>query len=137
MKLSEAFPSNFLKADDLDGKNVTVEIADVTFEEIGQGRDKESKIMLAFKGKEKKLICNKTNCNTIAKLVGSDDTDDWIGHRITLTTREVDFQGTPTLAIRVSLQKPSAQAAAPKKEEKPAPSDNDGADEPSDEDIGF
>lgn len=129
MKLSQAFPSNFLKADDLGGKSVTVEIEEVTFEEIGQGRDKEHKIMLAFKGKEKKLICNKTNANTIAKLVGSDDTDDWVGHRITLMAREVDFQGTPTLSIRVSIQKPtpagkpSAQAAPPIE-----PADQDGSD---------
>ncbi len=117
MKLSEAFPSNFLKADDLGGKNVTVEIDEVTFEEIGQGRDKEQKIIIAFKGKEKKLIVNKTNANTIAKLIGSDDTDDWPGHRITLTSREVDYQGTPMLAIRVSLQKPASAAAAPKKQQ--------------------
>lgn len=124
MKLSEAFPSNFLKADDLGGRNVTVEIEDASFEEIGQGRDKESKIILKFVGKEKKLVCNKTNANTIAKVVGSDDTDDWPGKKIILTTREVDFQGTPTLAIRVSLQKPGA-AAAPAK---PEPADQDGFD---------
>lgn len=133
MKLNEAFPSNFLKADDLQGKNITVEISEVTFEEIGQGRDKESKIIVAFKGKDKKLICNKTNANTIAKLTGSDDTDDWVGHRIILTAREVDYQGTPMLAIRVSLTKPaSAQAAAAAKT--PEPAEQDGADP---DDIGF
>lgn len=130
MKLNEAFPSNFLKADDLAGKNATVEIAEVTFEEIGQGRDRESKIIVAFKGKEKKLICNKTNANTIAKLVGSDDTDDWPGHKIILTSREVDYQGTPMLAIRVSLNKPaSAQAAASKKPDPVEPAAQDGADD--------
>lgn len=133
MKLSEAFPSNFLKADDLDGKNVTVEIEEVTMEEIGQGREKENKIVLTFKGKTKKLIANKTNCNTIAKLVGSDDTDDWPGHKIILTSREVDYQGTPMLAIRVSLNKPtSAQAAPGKKPEPVQPADQDGASEEDD-----
>ncbi len=133
MKLSEAFPSNFLKADDLGGKNVTVEIDEVTFEEIGQGRDKEQKIIIAFKGKEKKLIVNKTNANTIAKLIGSDDTDDWPGHRITLTSREVDYQGTPMLAIRVSLQKPaSVQATTKRPEPEPAPADQDGEEPDAD-----
>lgn len=135
MKLSEAFPSNFLKADDLGGKNITVEIEDVTFEEIGQGRDKENKIIVSFKGKDKKLIANKTNCNTIAKITGSDDTSDWPGHRIILTSREVDFQGTPTLAIRVSLNKPvSTQAQRPPPPSEPEPSDNYGVDGP---DIDF
>lgn len=128
MKLSEAFPSNFLKADDLGGKSVTVEISEVTFEEIGQGRDKENKIIVAFKGKDKKLIVNKTNANTIAKLVGSDDTDDWAGNRITLTAREVDYQGTPMLAIRVSLQKPASATAGQRPTPPPEPADDSGDD---------
>ncbi len=141
MRLSEAFPSNFLKADDLGGKNVTVEIEEVTFEEIGQGRDKEHKIIVAFKGKSKKLIANKTNCNTIAKLVGSDDTDLWPGHRIILTSREVDYQGTPTLAIRVSLNKPvSAQvkeAAKKTPEPEPNPEPEPDADEEEGDGVPF
>lgn len=107
MKLSDAYPSNFLKADDLRGSPTTVTIESVELEEVGQGRDKESKLVIAFHGKGKKLICNKTNATTIAKLYG-DDTDSWIGQRITIAPREVEFQGEMVLAIRVSLQKPAA-----------------------------
>lgn len=117
MKISEAFPSNFLKADDLNGKNVTVTIQDATLEEIGQGHNKERKLILAFHGKEKKLVLNKTNAGTIAKLYG-DDTEGWIGQKITICPREVEFQGEMVLAIRVSLQKPMAvtvPALPPKK----------------------
>lgn len=123
-----------MKADDLAGKNVTVEIDEVTFEEIGTGRDKENKIILSFKGKDKKMILNKTNATAIAKVLGTEETDEWSGNRIILTTREVDFQGTPTLAIRVSLQKPaSAQARQPAKTE-PEPADQDGD---NNDDPGF
>jgi hypothetical protein len=110
MKVSQAFPSNFLKADDLQGRPAIVTIETAELEEIGQGRDKEQKLILGFRGKSKKLVCNKTNANTIAKLYG-DDTDGWIGQRITIMPREVEFQGEMVLAIRVSLQAPGAAAA--------------------------
>ena len=106
MNINDAYPSPFLKADDLKGRNVTVTICDVTLEELGQGRDKETKLILAFHGKEKKMVCNKTNANTITKLYGP-ETDGWIDQVITLTAREVEFQGSMTMALRVSLQKPS------------------------------
>ena len=133
MKLNEAFPSNFLKAADLNGQSVTVTIDNVTSEELGQGRDKEQKLCIAFRGKEKKLICNKTNAGTIAKIYG-DDTDAWIGQRITIAPREVEFQGAMVWAIRVSLAKPgtpapaptTARAAQPRAVEEVMPSDNDG-----------
>lgn len=112
MKLSEAFQSNFLKADDLRGSPVTVTIASVGFEELGQGQKKESKIILGFQGKEKRMVCNKTNATTIGKLYG-DETDGWIGQRITIMPREVEFQGEMVLAIRVSLQKPAPMGGAP------------------------
>lgn len=112
MKLSEAFPSSFLKADDLNNQSVTVEISSVELTELGQGRDKETKLLVSFRGKEKKLVCNKTNASTIAKLYG-DDTDGWIGNKVTLQPREVEFQGDMVLAIRVSLMKPGATAAKP------------------------
>jgi len=114
MKLSDAFQSNFLKASDLAGKTVTVTIESVDMEELGKGRDKEAKLIIGFVGKAKKLVCNKTNAGTIAKLYG-DETDNWLGKPITIAAREVEFQGDMVWAIRVSLQKPGTfkQAAAP------------------------
>ena len=116
MKLSEAYPSSFLKADDLQGRDVIATISSVELESIGQGADKEQKLVIGFKGKEKKLVCNKTNAGTIGQLYG-DETDDWIGKQVILTARDVEYQGKTTLAIRVSLKKPATAAAAAK----PAP----------------
>lgn len=112
MKISEAFPSNFLKADDLRGQPVIVTIDSAAVEEIGQGRDKERKLIIGFRGKEKKLICNKTNAGTIGKLYG-DETEAWLGQKITLVPREVEYGGEMVWAIRVSLQKPGGAAPAP------------------------
>lgn len=124
MKLSEAFPSNFLKADDLQGKSVTVTISDVQLEDIGKGHEMQSKVVLSFKGKEKKFVCNKTNAKTIAKLHG-DDTDDWIGKSIIIEPREVEFQGDMVWAIRVSLKKPAGATKAPEPEPENAPEDDE------------
>jgi len=123
MKLSEAYPSSFLKADDLQGRDVIATISSVELETIGQGADKEMKLVIGFKGKEKKLVCNKTNAGTIGQLYG-DETDDWIGKQVILTARDVEYQGKTTLAIRVSLKKPATAAAAPTKPAPAAPVDD-------------
>lgn len=130
MNINQAYPSNFLKADDLGGKSVTVVIQKVEMEEIGQGRDKETKPVLYFRGKEKGVVLNKTNANTITKLYGG-ETDDWIGKAITLVPREVEFQGEMVLSIRVSLQKPGAPSAKPADPEPPASDSNPGEADPN------
>lgn len=112
MNIQTAYPSNYLRADDLNGKAVNVVIDRIEMEEVGQGRNKETKPVIYFKGKEKGLVCNKTNANTIAKLYGG-ETDEWIGNSITLKPAEVEFQGEMVLSIRVSPMKPTAPAAKP------------------------
>lgn len=121
MKISEAYPSKYLAADDLSGKDVTVTIESVSLEEIGKGSDKDHKLVIEFTGKQKSLVCNKTNAKTIAKVLASEDTDDWIGKSIIIGPREVEFQGNMVWSIRVSLRRPGAApttpAAAPDAEE--------------------
>jgi hypothetical protein len=96
MRVSDAFPSNYLKASDLQGRNVTVKIDRTEFEKIGDDR----KLILYFVGKEKGMVLNKTNANNIAYIYG-DDTDLWHGNEITLFEAMVDFQGKTVPAIRV------------------------------------
>lgn len=117
MKLSDAFPSNFLKAEDLNNKSVVVVISEVEFDKIGKDSTESKKLILSFKGKEKKMVINKTNAKTLEKLYG-DDTDLWIGKPIKIVTREVEFQGDVVWALRVSLEKPvgTSPAAAPEVE---------------------
>lgn len=125
MKTSEAFPSKYLKADDLQGRDVAVTISDVKLEEFDGTNGKETKMLLYFKGKEKKFVCNKTNAKTLSKLFGSDETDDWLGKSITIGPREVEGPNGMTWGIRVSLKAP-AQSAAPAR---PAPAAPDQADD--------
>ena len=111
MNINEAFPNRYLKASDLNGRNVTVTIKSAEFEEIGFA--KERKLVLGFANSDKLMVCNKTNARDIAKLLHSEETSDWTGKRITLCAREVEFQGTMTPALRVLSQKPEAHKAAP------------------------
>ncbi len=66
--VSEAFPSNYLKAADLNNRTVKVKIDKVVFEEIGQNRDK--KPVMYFEKVKKGLVLNKTNATEIAATHG-------------------------------------------------------------------
>lgn len=105
MQISQAFPSNYLKAADLQGRNITVKIDRVEKEKIGN----DSKLVLYFQGKEKGMVLNKTNANNIAYLYG-EETDEWAGAEITLFEAMVDYQGKTVPAIRVRA--PQRKAAA-------------------------
>lgn len=108
MRIDSAFPSQYLKAADLQGKKVTVTMSHVDMEDIGG----DLKPILYFIGKDKGLVLNKTNSNTIAMMHGY-ETDEWSGKSITLVEAMVDFQGRTVAAIRVYAQRPpSAPAAA-------------------------
>lgn len=102
MKLSEMFPSNLLKAQDvLDaGGEMPLVIRKIEIKEFdADGGGKERKPIIFFDG-EKQMVCNKTNGNAIAELYG-EETDNWIGKEIVLVVRDVDFQGKSTPAIRI------------------------------------
>lgn len=115
MKTNDVFPSKYLKAEDdiFDNGEVTATIKDVALETLSS-REKgdEQKPVMMFKELPKGLILNKTNWGVCAKLFGSDDSDDWIGHRVSLTTVDVDAFGDVVRAIRIKSQKPKADRAA-------------------------
>ena len=108
MKMNDVFPTKYLQASDLDGADVPVTITGCEIEEMG--KDKDRKPVLTFKGTEKKLVLNKTNWSVIAKVLGTDETDDWIGQRITLYPTEVESFGETVMAIRVRLKLPAPKA---------------------------
>lgn len=131
MNVNEAFPSNYLRAADLQGREATVSISHVTMEEIGQ--TKEPKPVLYFTGKEKGIILNKTNATNISAAYGP-DTDDWTGKFVTLFTAWVDFQGRSVEAIRVRPGggKAAKPAVKPPVNGKPAPAQTPPAEDPDD-----
>ncbi len=103
MRISEAYPSKYFKAADLDGQDRTVTIRACVQEELGQGSEMEVKPVLYFSGGQKGLVLNKTNAQAIAEDYG-DDTEAWTGRDIVLFVQKVTFQGKLTPAIRVRIQ---------------------------------
>ena len=97
--LNEIFSGNYLKAADLQGKPVTVTISAWDLVEFDDGK----KLILAFKGAEKQLVCNKTNATTIAEVTGSEELENWVGKTITLIPMQTDFQGKSVPCVRVKL----------------------------------
>jgi hypothetical protein len=117
MKLHDAFPSNYMKADDLEDGDLTVTIRDHSPVEWAEFQQKgkptpDNKPVLYFQHprEAKALVLNKTNWKTIADVLGTDETDDWGGKQITLYATEVESFGETVLAVRVRMKKPSTKA---------------------------
>ncbi len=106
----DAFPSNYLKAPDLKGRNVNLTIKGITQEEVGQ--DRENKPLVTFNKVKKGLILNVTNCRTIEQVFGK-VFKDWIGKEIQLYPTTVSFQGSVVDCIRVRVPDTAPAPDAP------------------------
>lgn len=67
MKASDVFQSKYLRCEDLKGRDVSLTIDRVEMAQMPNGGQR--KPALFFRGKEKGLILNKTNFNTIASVL--------------------------------------------------------------------
>ena len=109
MKMSEAFPSRFLKAADVQGRPVRATISGCVLEDLGDSR----KPALSFQGRSKQLVINKTNGSLLAAWFG-DDTDQWTGREIEIYADKAPMQGRIVDCLRVRLpQQPAAPFQAP------------------------
>jgi hypothetical protein len=99
--INDLYPSNYLKAADLNGEEWNVTIERIEMSEP-MGDKKEVKPVLYFRGADKGMVLNKTNATKIATAYG-DDTDDWVGKPIVLFPDKVNFQGEMRDALRVRI----------------------------------
>lgn len=117
MKVSEAFPSKYIAAADLNNQNMRLTIARVEIEKIGD----DTKPVIYFRGAKKGLVCNKTNSKSIAAIYG-DEMDDWAGNEVILFPIMTDYQGKPVEAVRVRGPQPKDNPKkAPAQASKPEP----------------
>jgi hypothetical protein len=101
MRIDQVFEtssSKYLKAADLNGREVTVRIAGVQIEQFG--KENERKPVISFDGKSKGLPLNKTNARAIAAMFGN-ETENWIHSEITLFPTKTDFGGELVDCIRI------------------------------------
>lgn len=113
------FPKEYIAAPDLQGKDVTLTIAELVREELRTDKGEEEKWTLHFaemrarhaaqpkKAINKRLVLNKTNAKTIMKLYGT-ETNDWLGRRITLYATTCQAFGETVDCIRIRERIPAA-----------------------------
>lgn len=102
MQYNDAFPSEYLKADDVVGAGEEHIMSHVEVETFidPKTKDKSDKPILVFQDIEKKLILNKTNWKSIALCHGPDSAF-WKGKRIVLRLVEVSAFDKTVDAIRI------------------------------------
>lgn len=126
MNVAQLKNSQFLKKEDV-GAGLLVTIKDCTQENVAlPGAPEELKWALHFNELEKPLILNQTNGGIIQSILGSAESDDWIGKKIVLyTDPNVSFGGKITGGIRVRAPRnqpaPAKAAARPQAPRQPAP----------------
>jgi len=136
--INDAFPSNYLKASDIRGKEPVVTIDRVEFEPVG--RQREMKAVVYFKGKEKGIVLNKTNATKITQLSGSPDTEHWDGVKIRLFATETEFGGETVECIRIKaagVTNGNGKSAPKPEPPPPPPVQHDDASQVYDDDIPF
>jgi hypothetical protein len=112
MKTNDAFPSKYLKSEEalFDDGEVIATIKDVVKETMrgGQnsGNKEQDKPVMYFRELPKGLVVNKTNWGICEKMFGSDESDDWIGQKVSLTVIETVAYGEAVKSIRISERKP-------------------------------
>lgn len=119
--IADAYPSKYISAHDLQGRDHTVKITHVAAEEVGG----KQKYICFFAGKQKGLVLNKTNWNSIVRISGCNNSDDWTGTDVCLFEAYVDFQGDSVPAVRIKAPPQKVGTARPVV--RPASADMQGA----------
>jgi hypothetical protein len=121
MKLSDAFPSKYLKP--INVPEPTVATIKTAAEENIKGLDgkEQRKIVLYFSKKLPPLPLNRTNFESIMDICGSDDSDDFHGTKIELFVTKV--QGPNGMTDGVRIRAPGVTGKA--KPKKAAPNGNE------------
>lgn len=107
------FPSEYIGAVDLRGRDVVVTIAKVELADLRMvGGKSQRKPIVYFTGAQKKLVMNKTNAGTIASLYGG-KVEAWVGKKITLYPTRTRCGANTVDCIRVREQVPGTPQQAP------------------------
>ena len=124
MKITQLYPDKWLSAKHLQGRSVVVAIEAATVEQLFNPRTKqnEPKFVIAFHKKQLRLVLNKTQAQALADITGSDDSDEWKGHLVTLSPSIA-----PNAAATITISRPPETT-------KPAPAADDAKSEPDDGD---
>jgi hypothetical protein len=96
---------NYLKGTDIAGKSFTATITGVEDIEF----DKGLKPVLSFSGRDKRLVLNSGNFDTLAEAYGG-FTEKWIGKPVTVKGDRTTFQNKRVDCVRVSIPQAAPKA---------------------------
>src|SRR5262245_8484730 len=106
MRREELWKSRFVRASDLQGRSVEVTIERAVPEVLkGGSKGEQTKIVVYFVGRQKALVCNLVNFDSIVEATGADDSDQWAGHKIELYPTNTAMGGNVVPCIRVRTPK--------------------------------
>lgn len=102
MNFRSAFPSKYLKSEDIGSKRPIYIIERVDLQMVGIGPDAKEKFVVTFTEiPHKAMVLNRINAETLAELAGDDDVNQWVGLRVQLFVTKVEFSGKRVPAIRI------------------------------------
>ncbi len=102
LSFDDLYPSRFLKASDLKGREATKTIKGVKIEELGEGSSAKPKCVITFADAKKEWVVPRTCGEALKAMFGSKDVDKtWVGKRVTLIPKVVDSFGGEVEAVRV------------------------------------
>jgi len=102
MNIKDMFPSKYATGEDLGGKSRNVTISGVTTEKMRPNPQSPEvqKFVIYFQETKKGVVLSRTLARQIARIVGSDETDNWIGKKVMLYPESVTVAGVNRVAIR-------------------------------------
>lgn len=102
--VNQMIESKYLKQSDVDGE------VEVTILKVGQlnvareDQEPEMKWAVKFQEFKKPMVLNSTNIQLLSKACGSDESDEWIGKKVTIyADPNVSFGGKLVGGLRVKL----------------------------------
>ena len=96
------FPSKYLKASDITTP-YDVTFSDIVKENVGTSEKVENKNVAYFKEDERKpIVLNKTRCESIEEITGTDEKTQWIGKKVHVSQGQTRFGGKKVACIVLS-----------------------------------
>jgi hypothetical protein len=118
MRRHEIFPSTYYNSQDVRAGPILLTIDFVRMEWVGEGANKQEKLVAHFKEEDSKLlVVTPTKFDAIALIAKSDETDDWPDVKIVLEAGKASLQGKLVDSVSIRPPRKPKQMAAPE----PAP----------------
>ena len=115
MKLSEMFPRKYATGEDLQGKPVTVTVAQVVQEEMRPQASSPpvKKWVVYFHEAQKGVVLSRTLAYQIGEALHSEETNDWTDQKVTLYPKPMMVAGKKRIAIRARAARTTDGDTAP------------------------